>query len=47
MKCPWEVKAKVGNSYHISISSPKEAEYHLTKVLPPEGTDHQKHQFSI
>ena len=43
----WEVKAKAGNSYTLSISSPKEAEYHLTKVLPVEGTDHQEHQFSI
>ena len=32
-KLSWKINGPVGSSYTISVSSPKEAEFHLSKVL--------------
>jgi hypothetical protein len=36
----WFVKGMPGSSYSITISSPKEAQYQLTKGLEMGGKDH-------
>lgn len=43
----WYVKGLPGSSYSISISSPREAEYQLTKTLLASGKDHGSFHFSI
>lgn len=43
----WYVKGLPGSTYSISISSPREAEYQLTKTLLASGKDHGSFHFSV
>lgn len=43
----WYVKGLPGSTYSICISSPREAEYQLTKTLLGSGKDHGSLLFSI
>lgn len=36
----WYVSGQAGNPYSITISSPKEAQFQLTKILKSSGKDH-------
>jgi len=36
----WYVNGPAGNPYSITISSPKEAQFQLTKILKASGKDH-------
>jgi len=43
----WYVKGLPGSTYSITISSPREAEYQLTKTLLASGKDHGSFHFSV
>ncbi|REG78234.1 hypothetical protein [Algoriphagus antarcticus] len=43
----WFVKAPKGTTYSISISSPKEAQYQLTKITKESGKDFGIFTFSF
>lgn len=43
----WYVKGPPGSSYSITISSPREAEYQLTKTLLASGKDQGSFRFVI
>ena len=43
----WYVKGLPGSTYSITISSPREAEYQLTKTLVASGKDHGSFHFSV
>lgn len=43
----WYVRGLPGSSYSITISSPREAEYQLTKTLLASGKDHGSFHFSV
>jgi hypothetical protein len=41
----WFVEAAPGKSYSITISSPREAEFQLTRTLMPSGKDQGSFRF--
>lgn len=43
----WYVEGPPGSTYSITISSPREAEYQLTKTLLASGKDHGSFQFAV
>ncbi|MEO7991389.1 MAG: hypothetical protein ABI663_17690 [Chryseolinea sp.] len=43
----WFVKGAPGSSYSITISSPREAQYQLTRVLGKSGKDNAALRFKI
>lgn len=43
----WYVEGPPGSTYSITISSPREAEYQLTKTLLSSGKDHGSFQFAV
>lgn len=43
----WYVEGSPGSAYSITISSPREAEYQLTKTLLGSGKDHGSLQFAV
>lgn len=43
----WFVKGPPGSSYSITISSPREAEYQLTKTLLASGKDEGSFRFAL
>ncbi len=43
----WYVEGQPASAYSITISSPREAEYQLTKALRASGKDHGSLYFSV
>lgn len=43
----WYVRGLPGSTYSITISSPREAEFQLTKTLLASGKDHGSFHFSV
>jgi hypothetical protein len=43
----WYVKGPPGSTYSITISSPREAEYQLTKTLLASGKDEGSFRFAV
>lgn len=43
----WFVKGKPGSSYSITISSPRDAQYQLTRVLPSSGLGFSGINFNV
>jgi hypothetical protein len=41
----WFVRGTPGNSYSITISSPREAQYQLTRTVVASGKDHGSFRF--
>lgn len=43
----WYVKGPPGSTYSITISSPREAEYQLTKTITASGKDQDSFRFEV